>query len=606
MQKQTVSLKIAGDSGDGVQFAGEQFTLSCAMSGSDVQTYPDFPAEIRAPAGSLEGVSGYQLSLSDYPMYALADELDVLMAMNPAALKKSLSQLKKGGLLLLNIDAFSEKELSKAGYVTHELYARLRQSFEVLEIPLTSLTIKALAHYELSHSETKKCKNIYGLGILLWLFSLPLEPAQQAIAVKFKNKAPWLNANLAALNGGYQYAMNTELERGEFQLQAAPMDDGAYRQVNGNEAIALALASIAVKTKLPVFIAGYPITPASELLHQAHRLSAYGISTFQAEDEIAAACAALGASYGGRLAFTCTSGPGLDLKQEAIGLGVMAELPLVIIDVQRSGPSTGMPTKTEQSDLLTAIHGRHGESRVPVIAAKSPSDCFSTLIAATNMAIKTMSPVIMLSDAQMANGSEPWKIPDVDEIAIDKPHFNQDLAYKRDANGVPPWVWPGTPGFEYCASGLEKDISTGQVSFDASNHQRMTNLRASKLKSLIDGQEGFEYIKTPEAKVLLISWGGTYGSVRTLAQNSPVPMSVLHLKLVHPLPQTLALILKAYELSLCIELNDGQLCQLLRAHFLHDIKSISKVAGQAFKISELWEKIVPYLQQLGCYESKND
>ena len=473
----TVVIHFAGDSGDGMQVAGMQFTHASAVIGNDVRTYPDFPAEIRAPAGTLPGVSGFQLSFSSQRIHTPGDHYDVLVAMNPAALKASLKNIKPGGILMIDEDKFTPKDLKKANIPDNPLEVASQLGCRVIRLPMTSLTIQALEGKSISRSQARKAKNLFALGVVYWLFHRPLEETVNWIKERFKENEVIIEANILALKAGYHYAITAGLFAEHYEVEAAPLPPGEYRQITGNQALAWGCVAAALSAKQTLLVCGYPITPASDILHMLAKYGAYGVKTFQAEDEIAAIGAAIGAAYGGALALTSTSGPGMDLKSEGLGLAVMAELPLVVVDVQRAGPSTGMPTKVEQSDLLTALFGRHGECPVPVLAPATPGDCFHIAIQAFHLAITYMTPVIILSDAQLANGAEPWKIPDLEDLpSIHLPYHQAGEAFKpyeRDQNTLSrPWAIPGTAGLEHRIGGLEKEHETGNISYDPDNHQK--------------------------------------------------------------------------------------------------------------------------------------
>lgn len=600
-----VVIHFAGDSGDGMQLAGMQFTQSCAVVGNDVRTFPDYPAEIRAPQGTLPGVSGFQLSFSEKLIHTPGDHYDVLVAMNPAALKVASPNLKSGGMLIIDEDKFTDKELKKIGFEADVLETQF-SDFRIIRLPMTSLTIEALAKTSLSRSKARKCKNMFALGVLYWLYHRSLEETKAYLQERFKDNADVLEANVAALYAGYHFAITAELFAEHYTVQAAKLPQGTYRQITGNQALALGCAAVAAQVN-HLLACGYPITPASDILQLLAKYSEFGIKTFQAEDEIAAIGAAIGASFGGVLALTTTSGPGMDLKSEALGLAVMAELPLVVVDVQRAGPSTGMPTKVEQSDLLMAMYGRHGECPLPILACAHPGDCFEAIIEAFRIAVKYMTPVILLSDAYLANSAEPWRIPDLSEIpqlkltyAQPQSHF---LPYQRDAKTLSrPWAIPGTPELMHRIGGLEKQHETGHISYDPHNHQKMVDLRAQKVNAIQQEIPSPTLLGPTVGKVLVIGWGGTYGGIRTAVEELQMEnhdVSAIHLRWLNPLPQTLKAILSQYQTILVVELNKGQLCKILRSEFLVDAKSITKVEGKPFGVEELKDKILPYLLDKG-------
>ena len=585
-----IVIRITGDSGDGVQLVGEQLTITAALTGRDVRTLPDFPAEIRAPAGTVAGVSGFQLAMAEEAIFTAGETLDVLVALNPAALKNSLQYLNQGGLLVINEDSMQAKDWEKAG-CNPDLLNDAAQLYQVVSLPLITYTLQAVEGLDITHAQAKKSKNFYVLGLVLWLFDLSTDNCLKFIEKKFKSNSLIAKANELTLLAGYNYAMTLELSRRHYMLGQVSRPQGDYRQITGVEAVALAIATLAVSTRIPMFVSGYPITPASVILHECAKLGDFGVQLLQAEDEIAAICSCIGAAFGGRLALTCTSGPGLDLKSESLGLAIVCELPLVLVAVQRAGASTGMPTKTGQSDLRQALYGRHGEAPLPVLAATTPSDCFSTIIEAFTIAIKYMTPVIVLLDAYLANAAEPWKIPDVDSLNLPTIDFNRyPKPFQRDELLSRSWNVPGTEGFIHQLGGLEKQGEEGRVSYDAANHQKMVDTRAKKIAgiardypaSILEGDEN--------ASVLLIGWGSTYGSLKsTISQCSDegIAIALLHLRHLNPLPHDLGTILKKFQHVLVAELNSGQLCQVLRAQYLVDAHSISQCNGQPFTTSYL-------------------
>ena len=504
---QTVVIRLAGDSGDGIQISGNQLTNTSAVVGNDVHTFSDFPAEIRAPAGTLAGISGFQLKFSEHAVHTPGDELDMLVAMNPAALKVNIADLKPNGHLIINTTAFNQREFNKAKYASDPLQTGELAAYQCFEIPITDLTLKAVAEIGLTHAQAKKCKNLYALGIIYWLYNRPLSQTLQWLAEKYKNTPEIVKGNQQALSAGYNYALTTELFAENYSVPKADLKPGYYRQVTGNEALALGCVAVAVSAQRPMLLAGYPITPASIILQIMAHYSQFGITTFQAEDEIAAICAAVGAAFGGSLALTTTSGPGFDLKTEGMGLAMIAELPLVVINVQRAGPSTGLPTKTEQADLLAAMYGRHGECPIPIIAAKSPGDCFDTVIEAFRIALKYMTPVIILSDGSLATSTEPWLIPDTDKLPKLKPEFYTDSdfqPYQRDPQTLArQWAIPGTKGLEHRIGGLEKENITGNVSYDPENHQKMLELRLNKIIGIANDIPQAVIIGNRQAKLLV-------------------------------------------------------------------------------------------------------
>ncbi|MFI4919419.1 MAG: 2-oxoacid:acceptor oxidoreductase subunit alpha [Legionellales bacterium] len=585
-----IVIRITGDSGDGVQLVGEQLTITAALTGRDVRTLPDFPAEIRAPAGTVAGISGFQLAMAEQAIFTAGESLDVLVALNPAALKNSLEHLDQGGLLIINEDSFKDKDWQKAG-LDRSFLDNCAEQYHIVSFPLITQTMLAVSALDLTKPQAVKTKNFYVLGLVLWLFDLPTDTCQAFIAKKFKAKPSVAKANELSLLAGYNYAMTLELSRRDYMLGEVNRQAGDYRQITGVEAIGLALATLATHTQTPMLVSGYPITPASGILHECARLSDYGVQLIQAEDEIAAVCACIGAAYGGRLALTCTSGPGLDLKSEGLGLAVVAELPLVLIDVQRAGASTGLPTKTGQSDLRQALYGRHGEAPLPVLAARSSADCFNTVIEAFRIAIKYMTPVIVLLDAYLTNAAEPWEIPSVASLDLPSIAFNRfPKPFQRDAFLSRSWNLPGTPGYIHQLGGLEKQGEDGRVSYDAENHQKMVDLRIQKIKGIARDYEKTVVEGDAKASILLIGWGSTYGSLKSaVAQclEQGLPVALIHLRHLNPLPTDLGTLLKSFDKVLVAELNSGQLCQLIRATYLIDAQSISQCNGQPFGVSHL-------------------
>lgn len=589
-----IVIRITGDSGDGVQLVGEQLTISAALTGRDVRTLPDFPAEIRAPAGTVGGVSGFQLAMAERSIFTAGESLDVLVALNPAALKNSLQHLDEGGLLIINEDSFQDKDWQKAG-MERSFLDNCAEHYHIVSFPLISQTLLAVSELDLTKPQAVKTKNFYVLGLVLWLFDLPTDICQAFIAKKFQAKPSVAKANELSLLAGYNYAMTLELSRREYMLGQSNRPAGEYRQITGVEAVGLALATITTHTQTPMLVSGYPITPASSILHECARLSDFGVQLIQAEDEIAAICACIGAAYGGRLALTCTSGPGLDLKSESLGLAVITELPLVLIDVQRAGASTGLPTKTGQSDLRQAMYGRHGEAPLPVIAACSPSDCFDTVVDAFRIAVKYMTPVIVLLDAYLANAAEPWEIPDVTQVNVPKINYNRfPKPFQRDEVLSRSWILPGTEGYIHQLGGLEKQGDEGRVSYDAENHQKMVDLRTEKIKGVAEDYPETVVQGDVDASVLIIGWGSTYGSLKSAVSQSleqGMPVAYVHLRYINPLPNDLGNLLKQYKKVLVAELNSGQLCQLLRATYLVDAQSISQCNGQPFGVNHLVKAI---------------
>lgn len=591
---EAIVIRIAGDSGDGVQLVGEQLTISAAITGRDVRTLPDFPAEIRAPAGTVAGVSGFQLAMSDESIFTAGETLDVLVALNPAALKHSIEYLKPGGLLIINEESYQAKDWHKAG-LNPEYLDECKEQHQLLSFPLVTQTLQAVAEFDLTKPQATKTKNFYILGLVLWLFDLTTSTCEEFIARKFKKNPVIGKANYAALMAGYNYAMTLELARTEYTLGEVERHIGDYRQITGVEAVGLALATLATKTGIPLLVSGYPITPASAILHECVRLADYGVQLLQAEDEIAAICACIGAAYGGRLALTCTSGPGMDLKSESLGLAVVAELPLVVVDVQRAGASTGLPTKTSQADLRQALYGRHGDAPLVVIAAQSAADCFYTILEAFALAVKYMTPVIVLLDAYLANSAEPWAIPDTSELKVPEIHFNRfEKPFARDELLSRSWNIPGSPGYIHQLGGLEKQGEEGKVSYDAANHQKMVDLRQEKIQGINREYAPMHLEGDANATTLIVGWGSTYGSIKSaVAQciKDGDAVAYIHLRHLNPLPADLGGILKAYKRVLVAELNSGQLTQILRAHYLVDAQVIGQSNGQPFTVSQLITRI---------------
>ena len=596
---ETVTIRFAGDSGDGMQLTGTQFTNTTAVVGNDISTLPDYPAEIRAPAGSLPGVSGFQLNFSNHDIRTPGDEPNVLVAMNPAALKVNLADLEPGGILIVNTDAFNENNLKKAGYGSNPLDDASLSAYRLFKLPITTLNRAALRDaVKLPPKEIDRCKNFWALGLMYWLYDRPLDPTERWIATKFK-KAEVQTANLTALKAGFAYAEAAEIFTTHYSVRRANIAPGKYRNITGNEATALGCVAASVLAKRPLFYASYPITPASDILHELSIHKNFGVKTFQAEDEIAAMCAAVGASFAGNLGLTGTSGPGLALKSEAIGLAVMTELPVVIINVQRGGPSTGLPTKTEQADLLQAMFGRNGECPVAIVAPATPSDCFQMAVEAFRIATKHMVPVIYLSDGYLANGAEPWRLPAMHEL----PRF--EVQFTKEAEGFHPynrnpetlargWAVPGTPGLEHRIGGIEKEDITGNVSYDPENHMHMVLTRADKVARIADDIPDIEVFGEPEGRVLVIGWGSTYGAITSAVeemQSRGKSVSSIHLRYLNPFPSNLGELLGRFDRVLVPELNLGQLAMLLRARFLVPAVSFPKVKGKPFKISELTAKI---------------
>ncbi len=591
-----VVIRFAGDSGDGMQLVGGQFTRASAMFGNDVATLPDYPAEIRAPAGTREGVSGFQIQFAANDIHTPGDEVDALVAMNPAALAKNIIALKKGGILVVNTDKFKPADLQKARLDTNPLEDGSLTEFRVIAIPIITLVREAVQPFGLNTKEADRCKNFFALGMMYWLYSRSPQVTLDYLERKFQS--PYKEANVAALEAGYALGDTVELFPAPVEVPSATFPEGDYRNITGNAALAIGLATAASKTGLKVFYGSYPITPASDILHSLAPFKNYGVVTFQAEDEIAAVCAAIGASYGGNIGVTGTSGPGIALKSEAIGLAVMTELPLVVIDVQRGGPSTGLPTKTEQSDLLQNLYGRNGEAPCVVISASSPSDCFEVALEAVRIATHSMVPVVLLSDGYIANGAEPWPLPDLDAIPDMKVEFRTDPEgyepYARDPETLArPWVRPGTPGLQHRIGGLEKQDGSGNVSYDPDNHQRMSELRAEKVRRVADGLPPTP-VAGDDSGLLVLGWGSTYGGIRMAVEEcraQGLKVGHVHLRYINPLPKDLGEILARYDKIVVPEMNLGQLVKIVRSEYLVDAVGINKVKGMPFLTRELVEGI---------------
>lgn len=598
---ESVTVRFCGDSGDGMQLAGTQFTNTSALFGNDVSTLPDFPAEIRAPVGTLAGVSGFQIRFSSAEIFTPGDEVDLLIAMNPAALKTNLNDLTKKGVLVVNQDEFSATNLKKAGYESNPLEDGSLKAYQLHAVKITSMNKQALDGSGLSAKQVDRCKNFFALGLVYWLYGRSMKPTLEWITQKFAKVVDIAEANTKALKAGYFFGETTETFAIRYEVPQAKIAPGRYRKIMGSEALALGFVTAAKLAKTQLFLGSYPITPASSFQEELNRYKNFGVKTFQAEDEIAAITSVIGASFAGAIALTCTSGPGLALKGEALGLAVIMELPMVVINVQRGGPSTGLPTKTEQSDLNIALYGRHGECPMPVIAAKSPGDCFDTAIEAVRIAVKYMTPVILLSDGYLTNGSEPWKIPKFDtleEIKVAHPKADNGqvgfLPYKRDDNLARPWALPGTPGLEHRLGGLEKEDITGDVCYDPDNHQHMTDIRAQKVAGIAQDIPPTEISGDSQGELLVVGWGGTYGAITQAVQAcqaNGMPVSSIHLRHLNPLPDDLGSILDSFDKILIPEINTGQLRMLLRAKYLLDIQGLNKVKGKPFLTKEIVDKI---------------
>ncbi len=593
-----VTIRFAGDSGDGMQLTGMQFTRTAAVFGNDISTFPDYPAEIRAPAGSLPGVSGFQISFSSSDIHTPGDQPDVLVAMNPAALKANIGDLPAGGALIVNNDAFTPTNLAKVGYETNPLTDRSLKAYTVFEIPITTLNARALEGLEMTNKQIDLTKNFFALGLMFWLYERSMEPTIRWIDEKFAKRPVIAEANKRALKAGYAFGETTEIFHTHYRVAPAHLPPGTYRNITGNEATALGFVVASKKAERALFYASYPITPASDILHQLSGYKNFGVKSFQAEDEIAAMGAAIGAAYGGLLGLTGTSGPGLALKSEAINLAVMTELPVVIVDVQRAGPSTGMPTKTEQGDLLQALFGRNGESPLPVVAPATPAECFDLAFEAARIALRHMTPVIYLSDAFLATGAEPWRIPELDSLpSISVPNATDPATfhpYARDPETLARmWAVPGAPGLEHRIGGLEKADITGNVSYDPENHHRMTLLRAEKIARVANDIPDLETYGRDEGELLILGWGSTYGALRSaverlLAEGQSVAHA--HLRYLNPFPRNTGDVLDRYRRVLIPELNLGQLLMLIRARYLIDAEGYHRVRGKPFRIAEIHER----------------
>jgi 2-oxoglutarate/2-oxoacid ferredoxin oxidoreductase subunit alpha len=602
-QLDRVIIRFAGDSGDGMQLAGDRFTQETATFGNDLSTLPNFPAEIRAPAGTLPGVSSFQLHFADHDILTPGDAPDVLVAMNPAALKANLEDVPRGADIIANTDEFTKRNLSKVGYGANPLEDGSLDAYQVHAIPITSVTVKALEDYEITRKDAERAKNMFALGLLSWLYNRPVEGTMKFLESKFAAKPEILAANKAAFQAGWNYGETTEAFSVQYEVAPAKLEPGTYRNITGNGALAYGLVAASRRSGLPLFLGSYPITPASDILHELSKLKRFGVRTMQAEDEISGVGAALGASFGGSLGVTTTSGPGMCLKAETIGLAASVELPLIICDIQRAGPSTGMPTKTEQADLLMALYGRNGESPVAVLAPATPADCFETAIEAVRIAVKYRTPVIILSDGYLANGSEPWRIPAVDGLARLRNEFSfasehslpegqEFQPFQRDPKTLArPWAIPGTPGLEHRIGGIEKADGAGTISYDPDNHDRMVRLRQAKIDRIADDIPPLE-VDDPDggARVLVLGWGSTYGSIGAAVRRvrtSGGSIAQAHLRHLSPFPANLGQVLDSYDKVLVPEINLGQLALLLRGRYLADVVSYNRVRGLPFAASEL-------------------
>ncbi|HRN26166.1 MAG: 2-oxoacid:acceptor oxidoreductase subunit alpha [Ignavibacteriaceae bacterium] len=597
-QLNEVTVRFAGDSGDGMQLTGSQFSETTAFVGNDINTLPDYPAEIRAPAGTIYGVSGFQLHFSSEGIHTPGDQPDVLVAMNPAALKKNLTEIKKNGIIIVNTDAFDAKNLKLAHYDSNPLEDGTLEGYTVFGVPISKLTENALEGTSLSMKEIARSKNFFALGLMYWLYNRPVQNTIEWIQEKFKKTPEFIDSNTKALNAGFNYGEMTEAFTTRYDVVPAKLPKGTYRNISGNEATAFGFLAASVQSGLPLYLGSYPITPATEILQYLSNFKNFGVKTFQAEDEIAGVTSAIGAAFAGNLAITTTSGPGLALKTEAIGLAIMTELPLVIINVQRGGPSTGLPTKTEQADLLQAVHGRNGEAPVVVLAAKTPFDCFYMAIEASRIAIKYMTPVILLTDGYIANGTEPWRIPSVDSLPKIDVKFRTEkegfYPYLRDEFLARPWAVPGTPDLEHRIGGLEKAHIYGSVNYDPDNHNKMIHLRAEKIKNIENDIPELEVDGDQQGELLVLGWGGTYGAIKEAVIKSRamgMKVSQAHFQYVNPFPKNTGEVLKRFNKVLIPEINLGQLAQLIKSEYLIDVVQFNVVRGLPFRVSDIIEKI---------------
>lgn len=606
-----VVIRFAGDSGDGMQLTGDRFTNASALFGNDLATLPEFPAEIRAPQGTLAGVSAFQVQISSEKISTPGDEPTVLVAMNPAALKSDLNRLASGGTVIVNEDAFEERNLAKAGYSDNPLEDGSLDGYTVIKVQMTKITREVCEPLGVKSRDAERSKNFFALGLVSWMYTRPTEPTLDWIGSKFAGRDAVIAANTAAFKAGHAYGETAELGSHVVSIPPAKLDPGTYTNINGNTALSWGLIAASQQSGLPAFLGSYPITPASDILHELAKHKNFGVRTFQAEDEIAAVSSAIGAAYGGHFAITTTSGPGIALKGEAIGLAVILELPLVIVDIQRGGPSTGLPTKTEASDLLMAMYGRHGESQMPVVAAYSPAQCFDAALEASRIALKYMTPVLLLSDGYLANGSEPWKLPDVDSLpAIDvnfqtEPNVTDDEGnpafhpYARDENFVRPWAIPGADGLMHRVGGLEKADGTGNVSYDPVNHARMTELRKQRIDIIAEDIPLTSVVGDADADTVILGWGSTWGAITGAMRRlhaSGTKVAHIHLTHIHPFPKDLGEVLARFDNVIVPELNMGQLVKLIRAEFLVDAKPINKVMGQPFTAGEMEREVLALIE----------
>jgi len=607
----TVTIRFAGDSGDGMQLTGTRFTSATADAHNDLATLPDFPAEIRAPAGSLPGVSGFQLHFADHDILTPGDAPDVLVAMNPAALKTNLKDLVSGGTLIVNTDAFTRGNLKKAGYEENPLDGTSLEGYRVFQVPITTMTVGALEDFDISKKDKQRSKNMFALGLMSFMFSRPTQGTEEWLRAKFAKSPDVAEANIKAFRSGWAFGETTEVFSHRYEVAPAKLPPGTYRQITGNTALSYGLIAAGTQSGLPFFLGGYPITPASDVLHELSRHKHFNVKTVQAEDEIAGIGASLGAAFAGSLAATVTSGPGIALKGETIGLALSVELPLIIINVQRGGPSTGLPTKTEQSDLLQAMYGRNGDSPVPIVAAATPGDCFFAAIEAARLALKYRTPVFLLSDGYLANGAEPWRIPDVESLPDLRPFVGfatgpnegeEFWPFKRDEGTLArPWAIPGTPGMEHRIGGLEKADGLGNISYDPDNHQRMTNLRQQKIAGIAADIPQLEVDGDPDADVLVAGWGSTYGPIRQAVRKvrrDGRKIARVHFRHLNPFPANTAEVLGRYKRVVVPEMNTGQLSMLLRAQYLVDARGYNRVRGLPFTTQELQAELEAHIDEV--------
>ncbi len=600
-ERDHVVIRFAGDSGDGMQLTGDRFTNATAILGNDLATLPDFPAEIRAPAGTVHGVSAFQIQFASSDVTTPGDHADVLVAMNPAALRADLDKVARGGTIIINEDSFTQRNLEKAGYASDPTTDGTLDGYQIYPVPMTSITVRAVESLGVGKKEAERSKNMFALGLVSWMYGRPVDVTLRWLEKKFGGKPEIYEANVASFNAGYNFGETTELFAHQIHVAAAPVIEGTYRNVAGSQALAWGLIAASVRSGVPLFYASYPITPASDLLHELSKHKNFGVVTIQAEDEIAAANMALGAAFTGHLGVTGTSGPGIDLKAETIGLAVITELPMILVDVMRAGPSTGMPTKNEQGDLLHAMFGRHGESPIPIVAPSSPADCFSVAMEAARVAIRYRTPVILLSDSFLQNSSELWLLPDIDALPTIDPKFaeangGEFLPYARDERLARPWAIPGTPGLEHRIGGLEREDRTGDISYEAENHERMTHIRREKVEGIAADIPALEVDDpTGDAELLVLGWGSTAGTVRAAVQRvrgSGERVATAHLRWLNPMPTNTGEVVTKYRKVLIPELNSGQLTMLIRARFLADARTLSKVQGLPIFADELEDAIV--------------